>query len=147
MLAHTHIKGVVDVLGLRGGEANGYSKMWLSDKLGEGLPFSSLERVNRVVFNGDRQLAQYVVSQATYKRRRVDKKALNREDSQRLERVARVWTMAMDVYKNEQVAQSFLRRPHMMLHGKTPLEVAVANDVGASAVEGVLGRLKYGSAS
>ena len=141
------IQGVVNVLGLRGGASHGYSRMWLRNYLAKGLPLSAYDRLTKTVLAGDSDTAHLIISGATIKRRRRDNKPLSPEASQRLERLARAWTMAMDVYKGEADARRFLTTPHQMLHGETPLSVAISNDVGAEAVENILGRLKYGSAA
>jgi putative toxin-antitoxin system antitoxin component (TIGR02293 family) len=55
--------------------------------------------------------------------------------------------MAMSVYHNEEHAREFLTRQHMLLDNRPPLEVVIATDVGAEAVERILGQLKYGTAA
>jgi len=55
--------------------------------------------------------------------------------------------MALDVYKDLDLAREFLRRPHHLFDGRSPLEVAAASEEGTKAVVETLGRLKYGSAS
>ncbi|MCP1675632.1 putative toxin-antitoxin system antitoxin component (TIGR02293 family) [Natronocella acetinitrilica] len=67
--------------------------------------------------------------------------------SKRLVRIARTRAMALDVYKDLDLAREFLRRPHHMFNGRSPLEVAAASEEGTKAVVETLGRLKYGSAS
>lgn len=68
-------------------------------------------------------------------------------DSDRLARFARVWTLAREVWGNDQDARAFLFNPHMMLEGRPPVDVALATETGTSLVEGLLGRLHYGSAA
>ena len=60
-------------------------------------------------------------------------------------RVGRVWAMAKDVYKQDELARTFLSWPHQLLDGRTPLDVAREAEHGADAVVAILGRLKYGS--
>ncbi|MEQ8269951.1 antitoxin Xre-like helix-turn-helix domain-containing protein [Algiphilus sp.] len=94
------VKELVDLLGLKDGEAHGYSKIWLSEQIQDGLPFTAFERINTLVFAGQQDLARLVISPATRKRRRKDKKGLSAKSSQQLERIARVWIMAIDIYKD-----------------------------------------------
>lgn len=61
-------------------------------------------------------------------------------------RLARVWAIVMDVYGYEDDARRFLTTPHTMLRERSPLSVAGSDDGGAAAVEGILGRLKHGTA-
>ncbi|MEQ8513848.1 antitoxin Xre-like helix-turn-helix domain-containing protein [Algiphilus sp.] len=137
------VKELVDLLGLKDGEAHGYSKIWLSEQIQDGLPFTAFERINTLVFAGQQDLARLVISPATRKRRRKDKKGLSAKSSQQLERIARVWIMAIDIYKDELMARRYLTEPHMMLRGKRPVALASTNDGGARAVQDMLGRLKY----
>jgi len=51
--------------------------------------------------------------------------------------------MALDIYRDAGKAREFLRRPHMMLDNKAPLDVALATGPGADAVVNVLGRAAY----
>jgi hypothetical protein len=41
----------------------------------------------------------------------------------------------------------FLFRPHPLLEGRRPLDVVLASEFGRPIVEGILGRLKFGSAA
>ena len=68
------------------------------------------------------------------------------QGSGRVVRIARARAMALDVYRDLDLAREFLRRPHHMFDGRSPLEVAAASEEGAEAVIETLGRLKYGSA-
>jgi len=136
---------VVKVLGLPADEH--FTRVRFSDQLAQGLPIAALERVQSLVAPGAAGFTRLIVAEGTLKRRRQKRQPLSHQESQRLERVARIWTMVLDVYKHEDRARRFLTSPHPMLDGRTPLQVAVANDVGADAVEGILGRLKYGSAA
>ena len=68
-------------------------------------------------------------------------------DAEESGRLARVSTMALDVWKTDVAARAFLFRPHPMLEGQRPVDVARATDLGAQLVEGILGRLKHGSAA
>ena len=88
-----------------------------------------------------------MVSKQTLVRRRKKGEALSRAESERLARIARVWSMARGVYKDDELTRTFLSRPHQLLEGRVPLEVAIENEYGAEAVIEVLGRLKYGSAA
>lgn len=147
METEARIEDVVELLGLEGGKQQGYSRLWLAHQIAEGLPITAVDRVASIVFEGQKHLFGMIVSDATMKRRRKDKKPLSPENSERVERVARVWTVARDVFGGDDKSRRFMFKPHMLLDGKVPIEVAALNDVGADAVESLLGRLKYGSAA
>ncbi|GGE12195.1 antitoxin [Aureimonas endophytica] len=62
-------------------------------------------------------------------------------------RLARVWTLALEVWRSEVEARDFLLRPHAMLADRRPIDVILASEGGAEAVLGCLGRLCHGSAA
>jgi putative toxin-antitoxin system antitoxin component (TIGR02293 family) len=84
-----------------------------------------------------------VVPKATLERRRLKRKPLTSEESDRLARIAKVFVFGLDVFHDEAKVRSFLERPHPMLDNKPPLEVALATGPGADAVINVLGRAAY----
>lgn len=135
---------VAKVLGLSSTDL--VSKYDLSIRLAEGLPVASLDRLCDAIAPDDKALRSALIARATLARRR-HQQTLSPEESERVERVARVWAMANNVYKDEQAARRFLTERHGLLHGRKPIEVAIANDIGAEVVEDILGRLKYGSAA
>jgi putative toxin-antitoxin system antitoxin component (TIGR02293 family) len=61
--------------------------------------------------------------------------------------VARVWTLAVDVWGDEVEARGFLFRPHAMLDDKRPIDVLIQSESGAEMVIDILSGLKYGSAA
>lgn len=119
----------------------------LSRRIEDGFPVDSLSRVSRLVAPEDKGFEGRIVPPSTLKRRRREKKPLTPEESERVQRVARVWAAAVDVYQSEALAREFLHRPHPMLERQTPLEVALRNAPGLDAVEAMLGRAKYGTAA
>ena len=145
MHAEADINEILKILGLR--RADAMSMLRLSDLMSEGLPLESLDRVRALVAPDDGRFLHLIVSEATLKRRRSRHQPLSPRESEKLERVARVWRLAKDVYQSDANARRFLNQPHPMLNDRPPLSVAVANDAGAQSVEGILGRLKYGSAA
>lgn len=145
MSEQTAWHNLADVLGLEH-RKTGYALVDLSEVVAKGLPLSSLETVHRLVAPDMANFSQLVTSSATLKRRRTQRQPLNATESQRLARIARVWARALDVYQDDdEIARAFLRRPHPLLHQRTPLDVAAESDLGAQAVEDILGRLEYGS--
>lgn len=61
----------------------------------------------------------------------------------RLLRTARLFAIATEVLEDEEAAVRWLRSPQAALAGDVPLELA-GTDVGARAVETLLGRMEYG---
>lgn len=119
-----------------------------------GLPLTSLDRVVHSVAPTDSKFAFQIIARATLARRRkasatatdrVDGR-LSPEEGTRLARLAHVWAMATEVWGSEDAARRFLFEPHPLLHGRRPVDVVLENELGRPVVEGILGRLQYGSA-
>ena len=146
MIQGNEIQEMADVLGLEK-DRSGFTALRFSARIARGLPLGSVERVHSIVAPGYRGFSALVVSKQTLVRRRKKGEALSRAESERLARIARVWSMARGVYKDDELTRTFLSRPHQLLEGRVPLEVAIENEYGAEAVIEVLGRLKYGSAA
>jgi putative toxin-antitoxin system antitoxin component (TIGR02293 family) len=112
-----------------------------------GLPLMSLDRVAKAVAPTDSEFKHRLVPKATLARRRLKKDArLTAAESDRLARIAGVWAHSLDVWKEEGAARAFLFRPHPMLEGRRPIEVALATELGADLVDQILGGLEFGSA-
>jgi len=110
-----------------------------------GLPLSALDRMVRAVAPNDASFVASIVPKATLSRRRAAAAGtLSAEESNKVARLAKVWAMAMRVWNDEADARAFLSRPHPMLEGRPPRDVAVASDPGADAVMNIIGRGAYG---
>ena len=115
------------------------------DWVNQGLPADTLDKVTGAVAPNDRQFVNRLVGSKSTRFRRVDK-PLSVESGFRTVRVAIVWVMALDVWKSEEAARAFLNRPHPMLEGRKPIDVAIQSELGADMVKSILGELKYGTA-
>lgn len=118
----------------------------LDEQVAEGLPKNALKAgVERLGRNVDerRALLRRVVPEATFKRRR---DRLSAAESEKTERLARVYATARHVWDSDEEALAFLHTPHAMLDGRPPLEVAMT-ELGARRVETLLWRLFYGIAA
>lgn len=107
-----------------------------------GLPFGSLQRVSAHFPTAHRAHVEQVVVPRTTRLRREQAGFLSPEESERLERVARVTALAEFVLESQEGAQEFLTSPHALLDGKAPMDL-VATDLGARRVEDILWRLEY----
>lgn len=118
----------------------------MAERIQKEFPVKSLVHLQRVVAPGDKTFVHRIVARPTLARRRKMRLPLNPHDSEKAHRVARAWTAAVGVYKVEDTARAFLERNHPLLDDQTPMTVALKNNAGLEAVEGILGRLEYGSA-
>jgi putative toxin-antitoxin system antitoxin component (TIGR02293 family) len=115
----------------------------LDELVSQGLPKNALKSsVDRVSINNEerKSLLYRIVPEATYKRRR---DRLNGDESERAERLARIYATAYYVWHSDDAARAFLHAPHPMLQGRTPLEVSLS-EIGARRVEELLWKLYYG---
>lgn len=137
---------VTQVLGLPAREAQVPSPFDLMAKIELGLPLRALERMSALLAPGDAQFKYRLVPKATYERRKASHR-LNAEEGTRLARLARVWGLALDVWRDEKEARDFLFRAHAMLEDARPIDLVIRSEIGAELVLDLLGRLKYGTAA
>lgn len=118
----------------------------LDEMVANGLPKGVLKAsVGRICVSADdrKRLLYRIIPEATYKRRREN---LSAGESERAERLARIFATAEYVWNSEDDARLFLASPHAMLQGSAPLDVAMT-ELGARRVEELLWRLYYGIAA
>jgi putative toxin-antitoxin system antitoxin component (TIGR02293 family) len=117
----------------------------IARRVERGLPLAALERVVARVAPGDKAFETNIVPKATLSRRRASEGgSLSAEESNKVARLAKVFAMALSVWDDEDAAREFLRRPHPMLDGRAPRDVALGSDPGADAVVNLIGRGAYG---
>ena len=107
-----------------------------------GLPVAALARVAERVAGyaaAAAELQYGIVPKATLHRRRT---RLSPEESERLERLARVTAMAESVWEDKALAHEFLTSPQPQLGGARPVEL-VRSDLGSRQVEQLLNGLEY----
>ncbi|MCY4372696.1 MAG: DUF2384 domain-containing protein [Spirochaetaceae bacterium] len=88
-----------------------------------------------------------VVPEATLRRVRKAGKALSRELSERLYELGRVVDAVSRAYHGDRDGiESFLNRPHPLLEGETPFDMARSSSAGADAVLNLIRRAEAGIA-
>lgn len=106
---------------------------------------AALDHPANSVAPGDARFKFRLIPKATLERRRKSaSKRLTSEEGDRLARLAKVFSLALDIYKELERAREFLGHPHPMLDGKAPLDVTLATSSGADMVINLLGRAAYG---
>jgi putative toxin-antitoxin system antitoxin component (TIGR02293 family) len=115
----------------------------LIEAMSGGLPFAELEQLQSSLgLPLDRLAARLGLSRATLHRRKSQGR-LNREESDRVVRFARLFGRACEVMEDESAARAWLQSPQLGLGGAVPLEFA-ETEVGAREVEALLGRIEFG---
>ena len=88
-----------------------------------------------------------VVPEATLRRARRARKALSRQISERLYEIGRVVDAVSRAYHGDPDAiEAFLERPHPLLEGETPFDMARSSSAGAEAVLNLIRRAQAGVA-
>ncbi len=115
----------------------------LADQVAKGLRAASADALSEIL--GRASVVGPVIPEATLRRAKKNRKALSREMSERLYEVSRVVDAVSRTYHGDGEAISrFLNRPHQLLGGRTPLQMAQSSSAGAEAVINLLRRADSG---
>jgi putative toxin-antitoxin system antitoxin component (TIGR02293 family) len=114
----------------------------LERAIGRGLPFAALKYVVRHFPKRQKTRVQQIVMPRSTLQRREEEGRLRPAESERLERIARLATLAEQVWESEEAAQQFLTTPHPLLDNQAPLDLA-ATDLGTRRVETLLWNLEH----
>lgn len=112
----------------------------------EGLPYASLESVMTALEITAQEITGFIAMSARTLARRKKEQKLRIDESDRLYRLARVASLAQDVFGDREMAARWLHKPNRALGMQFPLEL-LDTDIGARQVEAVLRRIEYGVAS
>ena len=143
---NSDVAAIADVMGGAGMLGRQVATMRdLDDAVREGIPKRALDRVIMLIAppgNGPLtgvQLRNKIVPRATY--HRADR--LNLQVSETIERLARLYVLAMSAFQDSNDAARFLANEHPELNNRVPLEVALT-EVGGREVEEVIERGLHG---
>ena len=116
----------------------------LAQLVRQGLPASSLVALAEKLHVGNNVLSRKLwIPQRTLTRRLSQHSRLTAAESDRTVRLARVYANAVEMIGSEENAVEWLRTANRALGGERPLD-QLDTDLGARAVEDVLGRIAYG---
>ena len=116
------------------------------DSLQQGLPYRALEAIKQRLRLSDSELAEAIGIHPRTLARRKSQERLRSDESDRLSRLARVTSRAIDVLGREENALAWLRHPNRALGGATPLRY-LSTDLGAMRVEAILSHIEWGDLS
>jgi putative toxin-antitoxin system antitoxin component (TIGR02293 family) len=108
----------------------------------KGFPFAALKYVVKHFPERQKSRVQQIVMPRSTLQRREEEGRLRPAESERLERIARLATLAAHVWESAEEAQRFLTTPHPQLENQAPLDLA-ATDLGTRRVETLLWKLEY----
>ncbi len=116
----------------------------MREVLRKGLPYQSLESLSKSTGIQLSTLTKVIgVAPRTLARRKEAGSTFNPAESDRIYRLARIMTLAIDVLGSKEKAKEWLSRNNRALGGETPLSL-LDTDMGAKQVEEVLGRIEHG---
>lgn len=134
---------IAALLGLDG--ADGMDDVALADRVSKGLAPAAAAALGEIL--GAAVVIGGIIPEATLRRVRKARRPLSREMSERLYEVGRVVEAARQSYRgDDEAARAFLTRPHALLGGRLPLDLARGSSAGADAVVNLLRRAEYGFA-
>jgi putative toxin-antitoxin system antitoxin component (TIGR02293 family) len=107
-----------------------------------GLPTQAVDFAVKSGILEQEDVYHFVVTKRTLQRRR-DAKRLSVEESDKLTRLVRMIARAEAALGDPAKAERWVREPNRALEGRRPLDL-LSSDVGARAVEKVLGRIEHG---
>lgn len=109
--------------------------------LKKGLPF---EAIDILIKNHKITIAemQRFIPPRTFARRKQERR-LNAEESDKIARLAVIFSFAEEVFGDRTKANIWLRRPNKTLDGFSPIEL-LETDYGTRIVETILGRIQHG---
>lgn len=122
-----------------------HSPLDLADLIEAGLPRETAEQVRDHLQLTEQEMAACLgISTKTLQRlAKQPKGLLSQVQGDRLYRLARIVTLAEQVFEDTGRAHSWLREPQRGLGYRIPLEL-MRTEVGAREVENLLGRIEYG---
>jgi putative toxin-antitoxin system antitoxin component (TIGR02293 family) len=110
----------------------------------KGFAWATFERFRAMTGLTAEQLGEMTALPRRTLARRKNEGRLSSEESDRLVRAARVYGRALRLFDGRsEDATAWLTTPNMALGGTTPLEM-MRTDIGARAVEQVIGRAEHG---
>lgn len=122
-------------------DSDGVDDVQLAHRVSDGLDPASVVALGDVLGRG--HVIGPIVPEATFRRTRKTGKRLSREISERLYEIGRVVDAVSLVYHGDgQAIEAFLNRPHPLLDGATPFELAKSCSAGSDAVLNLIRRVE-----
>ncbi len=126
-------------------DAERLDEVALARRIAAGLPTSCVSALYELL--GTSRVIGTVVSEATLRRHRKAGKPLSRRHSERIYELGRVvHALGRALHGDKRRMDAFLHRPHPLLDGATPYEMAVSCSAGADVVLDLVRRAEAGVA-
>lgn len=134
-------KHLSDILGFK----KSLSAFEIIDIARKGIKVSTAKKVIDQIEINQEELAEYSgINKRTLSRRfRESAKSFTPEESEKIIRLAKVYTEAVDVFDEQSKALEWLKRPNKALKNELPISL-LDSEFGAEQVLNVLGRIREG---
>jgi len=109
------------------------------------LPLTTVESLSTHGIT-DQEIYSFILPRRTLVHRKSRSEPLTHDESDRVVRIARITSLAEEVFADEAKAARWLRKPKARFDQRTPLEAA-RTEAGARLVEEMLLQLDYGFAA
>jgi putative toxin-antitoxin system antitoxin component (TIGR02293 family) len=106
------------------------------------LPLASVESLSKHGLT-DEEIYRLIVPRRTLVHRKSRREPLTHDESDRAVRIARMASLAEEVFGDDAKAARWLRKPKSRFDGRTPFDL-LSTDAGARLVEEMLLQLDYG---
>jgi putative toxin-antitoxin system antitoxin component (TIGR02293 family) len=117
----------------------------LARVVNRGIRLAVLTHVARAGFS-KQEIEHFIIPARTLRHRKAKREPLSVEESDRVVRLARIQSLAEDVFGDIDKANRWLREGLGVLDDKSPLEVA-RTESGARLIEQVLAKIDWGAAA
>ena len=131
---------ITDIMGL---SCNVQTLSELNELIIKGLPKTCLIQMVKHLSSDTKiqnKIQNRLISPATFKRR---KDVLNAQESESVERMARIYALSLDVWGDQDDARQYLFTPNPQLNNDTPIDISFT-ELGARLVEEMIEKMRYG---
>lgn len=111
----------------------------------ERLPLTSVESLSNHGMS-DEEIYSFIIPRRTLVHRKTRHESLTHDESDRAVRIARITSLAEEVFGEDAKASRWLRKPKTRFEGRTPLQM-LRTEAGSRLVEEMLLQLDYGFAA
>ncbi|MBI2413742.1 MAG: DUF2384 domain-containing protein [Deltaproteobacteria bacterium] len=109
----------------------------------QGIPWNAGKHIKQILGLKDDQFADFLGMSVRTMMRRKSERRMSPVESDRLFRLAKIYTLAVEVFEDGDMAIKWLNREQIGLGGRRPLEM-IQTEAGEKEVENLLGRIEYG---
>lgn len=109
------------------------------------LPLTSVESLSHHGMS-DEEIYSFIIPRRTLVHRKTRRESLTHDESDRAVRIARITSLAEEVFGDDAKASRWLRKIKSRFEGRSPLEM-LRTEAGARLVEEMLLQLDYGFAA